>query len=110
MTRMNANQAASLLEKWIVFLDMDNPKAWDRDEYSYIKDSCKMIRSSVSLLRGKNPGKGPSRTELATLLDEFIEEIALDDPAEWEKENAAFVKEVLEAAQFTVTFLRQKKA
>lgn len=108
MTRMNANQAASLLEKGIVFLDMDNPKAWDRDEYSYIKDSCKVIRSSVSVLRGKSQGKGPSRKELAELLEEFIEEIALDDPNEWEKENKDFVKDLLEAVRFTVKFLRQK--
>lgn len=108
MTSMNTDQAASLLEKWIVFLDMDNPKAWDKDEYSYIKDSCKMIRSSVSCLRGKSQGKGPSRRELSELMEEFIEEIALDDPNEWEKENKDFVSEVLEAARFTVKFLRQK--
>lgn len=108
MTSMNANQAASLLEKWIVFLDMDNPKAWDKDEYGYIKDSCKMIRSSVGYLRGKGQGKGPNRKELSDLLEEFIEEIALDDPNEWEKENKQFVSEVLEAARFTVKFLRQK--
>lgn len=107
MAQIAPKKAADLLDKWIVFLDMDNPKAWDRDEYPYIKESVKVIRSAVSLLRGKSAGKSPSKKELAELLNDFIEEIALDDENEWEKENRAFVKEVHDAAKFAVKFLKQ---
>ncbi|GAK40946.1 hypothetical protein PUW24_14280 [Paenibacillus urinalis] len=106
MVQMTSKKAADLLDQWIVFLDMDNPKAWDHDEYPYIKESLGVVRSVVKLLRGKGAGKAPGKKELAELLNEFIEEIALDDEQEWEKENRAFVQEVHEAAKFAVRFLR----
>jgi hypothetical protein len=109
MAAMDNQQAASLLEAWIKYYDMDEPKAWDPDEYPSVKNACKSMRYAVQVLRGKPSGGAAQLKEALVNLDEFPEEHSMDDPEEWEKENAAFVKQALEAIRYTVEVLKKQK-
>ncbi len=104
MPQMEAKQAASLIEKWIAFYDMDNSEAWDRDDYKFIQQSCRTMRAAIQVLRGKS---APDQRKLADGLEEFIEDSFMDDPHEWEPENRAFVKQAMEALQYTAAQLRK---
>ncbi len=104
MPQMDAKQAASLIEQWIAFYDMDNPQAWDRDDYTFVQKSCRTMRAAIQVLRGKS---APDQRKLADGLEEFIEDSFMDDPHEWEPENRAFVKQAMEAIQYTATQLRK---
>ncbi|MEK3911335.1 hypothetical protein [Paenibacillus sp. FSL H7-0331] len=104
---MDNKQAASLIEKWIPYYEMDEPEAWERDEYPSVKNACKSMRLAIQVLRGK-PAAGDAQLKEATKqLEQFLEEHYLDDPDEWEKENVAFVQQVLEAIQYTIVFLKK---
>ena len=107
MNQMDATRAAQLIEKWISVYDMDNAKAWERDEYPFIKDTSKAMKLAVQVLRGKSALKGAPLRAAATQLLEYVDEYGMDSPAEWEKENIPFVKEVLEAINFTVAVLKK---
>ncbi|MCL9660967.1 hypothetical protein L2089_09750 [Paenibacillus hunanensis] len=104
MPQMDAKQAASLIEQWIAFYDMDNPQAWDRDDYTFVQQSCRTMRAAIQVLRGKS---APDQRKLADGLEEFIEDSFMDDPHEWEPENRAFVKQAMEALQYTAAQLRK---
>ncbi|MFD1884778.1 hypothetical protein [Paenibacillus wenxiniae] len=104
MSQMDAKQAASLIEKWIAFYDMDNPEAWDRDDYKFVQQSCRTMRAAIQMLRGKSV---PDQRKLADGLEEFIEDSFMDDPHEWEPENRTFVKQAMEALQYTAAQLRK---
>ncbi|AOZ93079.1 hypothetical protein [Paenibacillus crassostreae] len=107
MSQMDVTRAAQLIEKWISVYDMDNAKAWERDEYPFIKDTSKAMKIAVQVLRGKSALKGASLHAAASQLLEYVDEYGMDSPAEWEKENIPFVKEVLEAINFTVAVLKK---
>lgn len=107
MSQLEPKQAASTIEKWISFYDMDNAKAWDKDDYPFIQSSCKVMRSAIQALRGKAPAQPNERRKIAAGLEEWLDDSFMDDPNEWEKENKAFVQEALEAIQFTIQFLQK---
>ncbi|WP_322907004.1 hypothetical protein [Paenibacillus campi] len=107
MSQMDAKQAASLIEKWIAFYDMDNPQAWDRDDYAFVQQACRDMRAAVQTLRGKGNTVAAQQRKLADGLEEFIEDSFMDDPHEWEPENRAFVKQAMEALQYTAAQLRK---
>lgn len=107
MTSMDNKQAASLIEKWIPYYEMDEPEAWERDEYPSVKNACKSMRLAIQVLRSKPAAGDAQLKEAAKQLEQFLEEHYLDDPDEWEKENAAFVQQVLEAIQYTIVFLKK---
>lgn len=107
MSQMDTKRAALLIEKWISVYDMDNAKAWEKDEFPFIKDTSKAMKLSVQVLRGKSTAKGAQLHEAATQLLEYVDEYGMDSPEEWEKENIPFVKEVLEAIEFTVSLLKK---
>ncbi|WP_438348659.1 hypothetical protein ACP8HI_24200 [Paenibacillus sp. FA6] len=104
---MDTKRAAQLIEKWISVYDMDDVKAWERDEYPFIKDTSKAMKLSVQVLRGKTAANGAQLQEAAAQLLEYVDEYGMDTPEEWEKENIPFVKEVLEAIHFTVALLKK---
>jgi hypothetical protein len=108
MSQMDAKLAAQLIEKWISVYDMDNAKAWERDEYPFIKDTSKAMKLSIQVLRGKSSVKGAPLHEAAAQLLEYVDEYGMDSPSEWEPETLPFVKEVLEAIKFTVSVLKKK--
>lgn len=102
-------KAAGLLEKWISFYDMNDPKAWDKDEYGFVKDTCKAMQLSAQVLRGKGASAPPAqRQQAAAQMLEWVDEYEMDNPANWEKENAQFVKEVLQAITFAAAYLKGK--
>ncbi|MHA0856859.1 hypothetical protein [Paenibacillus sp. CMAA1364] len=107
MSQMNEKQAAQLIEKWISVYDMDNAKAWERDEYPFIKDTSTAMKLAIQVLRGKSDMKGKSLQGVASQLLEYVDEYGMDSPQEWEKENIPFVKEVLEAIHYTVSILNK---
>jgi hypothetical protein len=107
LTSMDNKQAASLIEKWIPYYEMDEPEAWERDEYPSVKNACKSMRLAIQVLRGKPAAGDAQLKEAAKQLEQFLEEHYLDDPDEWEKENVAFVQQVLEAIQYTIVFLKK---
>jgi hypothetical protein len=109
MAPMNNEQAASLVEAWINYYDMDEPKAWEKDEYPSVKAACKSMRIAIQVLRGKPSGGAAQIKEAVANLEEFPEEHSMDDPEEWEKENRAFVKQALEAIHYAVDVLRKQK-
>ncbi|NHN32998.1 hypothetical protein [Paenibacillus agricola] len=109
MAVMDNIQAASLIEAWIKYYEMDEPKAWEPDEYPSVKDACKSMRYAIQILRGKPSGTAAQLKEAIVNLDEFPEEHSMDEPEEWEKENAAFVKQALEAIRYTVDVLKKQK-
>lgn len=109
MSQMDAKQAASLIEQWIAFYDMDNPQAWDRDDYTFVQQSCRHMRAALQVLRGKGASNAAELRKLADGLEEFIEDSFMDDPQEWEPENRAFVKQAMEAMEYTAGQLRQSK-
>ncbi|WP_240414875.1 hypothetical protein [Paenibacillus periandrae] len=104
---MDNKQAASLIEKWITYYEMDEPEAWERDEYPSVKNACKSMRLAIQALRGKAAAGDAQLKEAAKQLEQFLEEHYLDDPDEWEKENVAFVQQVLEAIQYTIVYLKK---
>ncbi|MEK3725643.1 hypothetical protein [Paenibacillus sp. FSL H8-0034] len=104
---MDNKQAASLIEKWIPYYEMDEPVAWERDEYPSVKNACKSMRLAIQVLRGKPAAGDAQLKEAAKQLEQFLEEHYLDDPDEWEKENVAFVQQVQEAIQHTIVFLKK---
>lgn len=107
--KMDPVKAAGLLEKWISFYDMNNPKAWDKDEYGFVKDTCKAMQFAAQALRGKGGAAKPAqRQEAAAQLQDWVEEYEMDNPANWEKENAQFVKEVVQAIEFAAASLKGK--
>ncbi|WP_169810085.1 hypothetical protein [Paenibacillus antarcticus] len=108
MSQMDATRAAQLLEKWISVYDMDDAKAWEKDEFPFIKETSKAMKLSIQVLRGKSAAKGSQLHEAAAQLLEYVDEYGMDSPSEWEAENIPFVKEVLEAVTFTVAVLKKK--
>jgi hypothetical protein len=107
MAQITPESAALLLEKWIKFYDMDNPKAWDPDEYAEVKNDCKALQLAVQALRGK-AAEMTKLKEAAARLSKFPQEHCMDDREEWEPENYPFVKSALEAVQFATTFLKKQ--
>ncbi|WP_046212554.1 hypothetical protein [Paenibacillus wulumuqiensis] len=107
MPQLDAKQAASMIERWISFYDMDNAKAWDKDDYPFIQTSCRQMRTAIQALRGKGPTAPAERKKVAAALEEFIEDSFMDDQNEWEPENRAFVKESMAALQFAAGFLQK---
>ncbi len=107
MSQMDTKRAAQLLEKWISVYDMDDAKAWEKGEFPFIKDTSKAMKLSIQVLRGKSVAKGSQLHEAAAQLLEYVDEYGMDSPSEWEQENIPFVKEVLEAVNFTVALLKK---
>lgn len=108
MSQMDEKRAAQLLEKWIAVYDMDDAKAWEKDEFPFIKETSKAMKLSVQVLRGKSAVKGAQLQQAAAQLMEYVDEYGMDSPSEWEPENVPFVKEVLEAITFTVALFKKK--
>jgi uncharacterized protein YhfF len=107
MAPMDNKQAAALLEQWIQYYEMDEPEAWERDEYPSVKNACKSMRLAIQVLRGKSSATAAQLKEAALQLEQFPEDHSMDEPEEWEKENAAFVKQALDAITYTVGVLRK---
>ncbi|GIP22056.1 hypothetical protein [Paenibacillus sp. J22TS3] len=107
--KMDPVKAAGLLEKWISFYDMNDPKAWDKEEYGFVKDTCKAMQLSAQVLRGKGASVKPAQRQAAAaqLLD-WVDEYEMDNPGSWEKENVSFVKEVVQAITFAASYLNGK--
>lgn len=49
---MDQEWAVRLLEKWISFYGMDDPKAWPREDYAYVKRACDAMRLAIDVLNG----------------------------------------------------------
>ncbi|MBP2001977.1 hypothetical protein J2Z69_003033 [Paenibacillus shirakamiensis] len=108
--KMDAHKAAGLLDKWVAFYDMNNPQAWERDEYGFVKDTCKAMQFASQILRGKGGTPRPAQLkDAADQLVDWVEEYEMDNPGAWEKENVAFVREVVEAINVAVSVLKGKK-
>ncbi|MEW4372210.1 hypothetical protein [Paenibacillus kandeliae] len=107
MPQLDDKQAATQIEKWIAFYDMDNPKAWDKDDYTFVQQSCRYMRTAVQTLRGKGNANPAERKKIASGLEDFIEDSFMDDPNEWEPENRAFVKQAMAALRHAAGVLKK---
>ncbi|MFH5181713.1 hypothetical protein ACHHV8_03255 [Paenibacillus sp. TAB 01] len=104
---MEPAQAARLLEQWIQFYDMNDKKAWDAEDYPYVKSVCDAMKLAAQALRGKAPSNPGAAKKAAALLEECPEEFEIDEPEAWEPENRAFVRDALEAIRFAAAFMKK---
>lgn len=104
---MDPAKAARLLEQWIEFYDMNDKKAWDPEDYPYVKSVSEAMKTAAQALRGKSSGNPAALKKAAALLDECPEEFEIDEPEAWEPENRPFVKDALEAIRFASAFLKK---
>ncbi len=102
--------AASILDKWINFYGMDDPEAWPREDYSYVKRACEAMRLAIEILRGRTVSNKNELKKAVKTLREWPTVHCMDDPEMWDEMNFSFVRNALEAVNYAATYLEEKLA
>lgn len=104
---MEPERAALLIEKWISFYGMDNPKAWPPEDYAYVKRACEAMRVSINIFRGNMENNPKELSKTVTVLKEWPTMHSMNNPNMWEAEDFPFVRNALDAIMFAVSFLNE---
>lgn len=107
---LDPNRAADTLDKWIIFYGMDDPDAWPREDYGYVKRAGKAMRLAIAILRGTAVGDKKELKRAVRVLREWPTVHCMDDPEAWDETNFHFVRNALEAVFYAATFLEKKLA
>ena len=108
---MEPEKAAEVIEKWISFYGMDNPKAWPSEDYAYVKRACEAMRRAIDFLKGQNETLTTKEIEdIAQILKDWPRMHSMNNPKMWEKETYPFVRSSLHALMFTVSYLQEHQA
>lgn len=105
---LEPNRAANILDKWINFYGMDDPDAWPREDYLYVKRACKAMRLAIEIIRGSSIGDKRELKKAVQILREWPTVHCMDDPEAWDDMNFPFVRNALEAVYYTATYLEEK--
>lgn len=104
---MEPERAARLIEKWINFYGMENPKAWPPEDYAYVKRASESMRLAIDVLRGNAEIKVKDISKAIDVLKEWPSMHSMDNPNMWEAEDFPFVRNALNAIMFAVSFLKE---
>lgn len=108
MALMDAERAVRLLEKWIQFYGMNNSKAWEPEDYLYVKQACEAMQYAIQTLQGKETGSTLTKKEAIRRLKEWPTMHIMDDPDAWEAADFPFVRNALEAVHYAAAFLEKQ--
>ncbi len=108
---MEPERAARLIEKWINFYGMENPKAWPPEDYAYVKRASESMRLAIDILKGHTENKTAKEIAKAVnVIQEWPRMHSMNNPNMWEAEDFPFVRNALDALMFAVSFLKEHQA
>lgn len=105
---LDPNRAANILEKWINFYGMDDPDAWPREDYGYVKRACKVMRLAIEILRGSPVGDKKELKHAVQILREWPTVHSMDNPEVWNEMSFPFVRNALDAVHYAANYLEDK--
>lgn len=104
---MEPERAARLIEKWINFYGMDNPKVWPPEDFTYVKRACDAMRVAIDVLKGNIEIRTEEISRIIKVLQEWPSMHSMNNPKMWEAEDYPFVRDALDAILFAVSFLKE---
>ncbi len=105
---MGPERAARLIEKWINFYGMKNPKAWPPEDYAYVKRASESMRLAIDVLKGNTENKTAKEIAKAVnVLKEWPSMHSMNNSNMWEAEDFPFVRNALDGIMFAVSFLKE---